>query len=44
MDSVPHIIKLILNPRFLSKMASYDVSSTMIELATSSNAFSTQVQ
>jgi len=37
-----HVIKRILNPRFLSQMASYDAASTIprwIVLATSSNAF-----
>ena len=31
MDSARHVIKTILNPRFLSQMASYDVASTIHE-------------
>jgi len=37
MDSARHVIKRILNPRCLSNVAIYDVTSTIV-LAMSSNA------
>ena len=34
MDSARHVNKRILNPRFLSEMASYDVSSSILQSRT----------
>jgi hypothetical protein len=38
MDSACHVIKYILNHRFLSQMASFDVSSSILPVPTEANA------